>query len=428
MPSLALIGLQWGDEGKGKIIDFLAQKFDIIVRYQGGPNAGHTVHWNSIRFAFHQVPSGILNPKSVCIIGCGCVVDLGVLKEELEQLTNAKIEYKNRLFIDTKTHLILPYHKAVDRLREQARGNDKIGTTVRGIGPCYEDKYARIGIRFGELKNEESFGEKLKRNLAQKNFLLMELYKAEPLSTKKIYDEYRGYAAFFSDMIINGSYYLNNAYEQNKKILFEGAQGTLLDIDHGTYPFVTSSSPTAGGICTGTGVGPTRINDIIGVAKAYTTRVGMGPFPTELFDETGKLLQTRGGEFGATTGRPRRCGWFDAPLVRYTARVNGLKQIALTKLDVLDELKEIYINVGYTYKDEKIKDFNPDLCSELKPEYLKMDGWQTSTKAVRRFDELPKQARNYLTKIEQLTNCKVLILSVGEKRQDTIVSSDFKWV
>jgi adenylosuccinate synthase len=352
---------------------------------------------------------------------------LGVLKEELNQLPQANIDFAKRLFIDSKTHLILPYHKAIDKYREEALGNKKIGTTARGIGPCYEDKFARIGIRFGDLNNEEVFGERLKRNLAQKNFLLMELYKADPLSEKKIYDEYREYATFFSNMIIDGSDYINSAYEQNKKILFEGAQGTLLDIDHGTYPFVTSSSPTAGGICTGAGVGPTRIDDIIGVAKAYTTRVGMGPFPTELFDDTGKLLQTRGGEFGATTGRPRRCGWFDAPLVRYTARVNGLKQIALTKLDVLDEFNEIYICVGYTYKDEKIEDFNPDLCSELKPEYIKMEGWGKSTKTARSLNELPRHAKNYLNKIEELTGCKVAILSVGEKRDDTILSRSFKW-
>ena len=428
MPSLGLVGLQWGDEGKGKIIDFLAQNFDVIVRYQGGPNAGHTVYWENFHFAFHQVPSGIINKKTICIIGRGCVIDLGVLKEELNQLPQANIDFAKRLFIDSKTHLILPYHKAIDKYREEALGNKKIGTTARGIGPCYEDKFARIGIRFGDLNNEEVFGERLKRNLAQKNFLLMELYKADPLSEKKIYDEYREYATFFSNMIIDGSDYINSAYEQNKKILFEGAQGTLLDIDHGTYPFVTSSSPTAGGICTGTGVGPTRIDDIIGVAKAYTTRVGMGPFPTELFDDTGKLLQTRGGEFGATTGRPRRCGWFDAPLVRYTARVNGLKQIALTKLDVLDEFKDIYICIGYTYKDEKINDFNPDICSDLKPEYLRMEGWQTSTKTARSIKDLPNQARKYLEKIEELIRCKVSILSVGEKRQDTIINPDFKWV
>lgn len=428
MSSLALLGLQWGDEGKGKIIDFLSQNFDIIVRYQGGPNAGHTVYWDKFHFVFHQVPSGIVNKKAICIIGRGCVLDLDVLKQELSQLSEANIDYAHRVFIDSKTHLILPYHKAIDNAREQALGNKKIGTTIRGIGPAYEDKYARIGIRFGELRDEQTFGDHLKRNLAQKNFLLMELYKAEPLSEKKIFDEYCEYASFFGDMMIDGSDYINNAYEQNQKILFEGAQGTLLDIDSGTYPFVTSSSPTAGGICTGSGIGPNRIDDLIGVAKAYTTRVGMGPFPTELFDETGKIIQTCGGEFGATTGRPRRCGWFDAPLVRYTARVNGLKQLALTKLDVLDQFKEINIGIGYKVNNEKVKDFNPDLCAELKPEYIKIEGWQTPTKHIRSFDKLPKQARVYLEKIEELTSCKIAILSVGEKRDDTIISPDFKWV
>lgn len=427
MPSLALLGLQWGDEGKGKIIDFLAQQFDVIARYQGGPNAGHTVHWNNLHFVFHQVPSGILNPKTICIIGRGCVVDLGVLKEELEQLSEANIDYKNRLFIDSKAHLILPYHKALDQSREASKGNDKIGTTIRGIGPCYEDKYARDGIRFGDLKNEEIFSKKLKRNLAQKNFLLMELYKAEPLSEKKISDEFLVNAEFFSDMFIDGSDYINTAYEQNRKILFEGAQGTLLDIDSGTYPFVTSSSPTAGGVCTGIGIGPTRINDIIGVAKAYTTRVGMGPFPTELFDDTGIMLQTQGGEFGATTGRARRCGWFDAPLVRYTARINGIKQLAITKLDVLDKFQDIYMGISYDYKDEKLKDFDPDLAAELKPVYIKMEGWQSSTKTAKSFDELPVQAKKYLDKIQELTNCEISILSIGEKREQTIISPNFKW-
>ncbi|MBS4015279.1 MAG: adenylosuccinate synthase [Candidatus Latescibacteria bacterium] len=425
--TLALLGLQWGDEGKGKIIDYLAQKFDVIARYQGGPNAGHTVYWQDFHFAFHQVPSGILNPKTVCIIGRGCVVDLGVLKEELEQLTQAEIDFKNRLFIDSKAHLILPYHKALDNAREKAKGKDKIGTTIRGIGPCYEDKYSRIGIRFGDLQDDEVFLEKLKRNLAQKNFLLMELHNDEPLSEKQIGKEFIKYAEFFKDMIIDGSDYINTAYEQGKKILFEGAQGTLLDIDSGTYPFVTSSSPTAGGVCNGIGIGPTRIDDLIGVAKAYTTRVGMGPFPTELFDDTGLMLQKQGSEFGATTGRARRCGWFDAPLVRYTARINGIKQLALTKLDVLDRFENIYIGIGYRYKDEKTNNFNVELTGELKPEFLKMEGWRCSTKTAKSFDDLPKPARKYLDKIQELTNCEISILSIGEQRDQTIISPNFKW-
>ncbi len=424
MGSLALVGLQWGDEGKGKIIDFLAQNFDVIVRYQGGPNAGHTVYLGDEKLVFHQIPTGILNPQSVSIIGRGCVLDLAILKEEIDLLNKNKINYQGRLFIDAKTHLILPYHKMIDRYRDSA----KIGTTVRGIGPCYEDKYARLGIRFGDLRNEELFGEKLKRNLAQKNFLLMELYKAEPLSEKKILEDYHEYISFFSGMVIDGAGYINNAYEKKRKILFEGAQGTLLDIDHGTYPYVTSSSPTVGGICTGSGVGFDKIDDIIGVVKAYTTRVGAGPFPTELFDDTGKILQSKGAEFGASTGRPRRCGWLDAPLIKYASSINGIKQIAITKLDILDALPEISICIGYNYKGDKIKTFDPDLAADLQPEYIKVKGWQTSIKHIRSFIDLPKQARLYLDKIEELTNCKVSILSVGEKRQDTIVSSDFKWV
>lgn len=426
MSSLALIGLQWGDEGKGKVTDFLAQNFDIIVRYSGGPNAGHTIYLNDQKLIFHQIPSGILNPNAIGVIGRGCVLDLEVLEQEIEQLAKININIKNRLFIDTKTHLIFPYHKAIDKYREEALGKKKIGTTIRGIGPCYEDKYARIGIRFGELRDETNFAEKFKRNLAQKNFLLMELYKAEPLAEKKIFDNFCQYANRFREMGMDGANYINSALENNKKVLFEGAQGTLLDIDHGTYPFVTSSSPTVGGICTGTGIGPNQITNILGVTKAYATRVGAGPLPTELFDKTGELLQSRGGEFGATTGRPRRCGWLDAPLVRYSAMVNGIKQLAITKLDVLDELEEISIGVGYVYDGEKIKDFDPDLTAELKPEYIKIPGWKSSIKNIRTLNNLPKQTRYYLEKIEELTKCKVTVISVGEKREDTIITPNFE--
>ncbi|MCS7258674.1 MAG: adenylosuccinate synthase [candidate division WOR-3 bacterium] len=433
MPSLAVIGLQWGDEGKGKIIDYLAQGFDLVARYQGGPNAGHTVQYKDLRFIFHQVPSGIINPQTLCVIGAGCVIDLATLKTELSQLKDAKVDYQGRLYIDSKAHLILPYHKAIDEAREAFRTGEKIGTTLKGIGPCYEDKYARIGIRFGDLRNEELFSSKLKKNLAQKNFLLMELYNQEPLSEKKIIDEYLGYAQEFKSYMADVSELVNTAYEQGKKILFEGAQGTLLDIDFGTYPYVTASSPHAGGICTGLGIGPKRIDEILGVAKAYTTRVGNGPFPTELFDETGRILQAEGAEFGATTGRARRCGWLDAVLLRYAVKVNNVKKIIITKLDVLDRLAELKICEAYlTKKAGVVKKISIDLLSDaevtdLEPVYLKLQGWQKTTQGARKFSELPYEARVYLETIEKLVDCEIVAVSVGKERNDIILKNSFNW-
>ncbi|MEO0072240.1 MAG: adenylosuccinate synthase [candidate division WOR-3 bacterium] len=433
MPTVAVIGLQWGDEGKGKIIDYLAQGFDIVARYQGGPNAGHTVNYQGRQFIFHQVPSGIIHPQVLCLVGAGCVIDLGTLKSELSQLQAAGINYHGRLYIDTKAHLILPYHKAIDAARETFRGGDKIGTTLRGIGPCYEDKYARIGIRLGDLRNEELFTNKLKKNLAQKNFLLMELYDQEPLSEKKIIDEYLAYAREFQPLMADVSELLNSAYEAGKKILFEGAQGTLLDIDFGTYPYVTASSPQAGGICTGTGIGPKRIDEILGVAKAYTTRVGNGPFPTELHDETGKILQLEGAEFGATTGRARRCGWFDAVLVGYALRLNNIKKIIITKLDVLDRLASIKICHAYQLKNhETIQKLSIDMLSDtspvdLQPVYLELPGWQKPTHGAKKISELPQEARSYLETIERLLDCEIVAVSVGKDRDDIILKDGFRW-
>jgi adenylosuccinate synthase len=426
MPSLGIIGLQWGDEGKGKIVDFLAQRYDVVARYQGGPNAGHTVNFNNHHFVFHQIPSGILNPNVICVIGQGCVLDLSILKSEIQHLKDAGININNRIFIDVKSHLILPYHKAIDEAREILRGPEKIGTTLRGIGPCYEDKYARVGIRVGDLKQEEGFSIKLKRNLAQKNFLLMELYNKEPLSEKKIIEEYLSYAEEFKEMMADCSDLINNFYEAGKKILFEGAQGVLLDVDAGTYPYVTASSPHAGGICLGIGIGPKRIDELLGVAKAYTTRVGQGPFPTELLDETGEILQREGREFGATTGRARRCGWFDSVLVRYAARINSIKKVIITKLDVLDTLPTIKICTYYRYKKELVKNFSIELLSEinigeLDPVYVELPGWQRSTRGIKNPAELPREVRYYLEAIEKSIDCEIVAISVGENREDMIL-------
>lgn len=424
MPSLVVVGLQWGDEGKGKVVDFLAQDSDLVVRYQGGPNAGHTVFYQGKPVIFHQIPSGILNPKTKSLIGAGCVIDWTVLFEEMETVHRLKLSLKDRLFIDYRAHLIMPYHKLFDQMKEKTRGTTKIGTTVRGIGPCYEDKFARIGIRIGDLIDEDRFKDKLKKNLALKNFLLMELYKTDPVEEKKILQEFPGVKEKLTPMITNGARLINQMLNDDKKVLFEGAQGTLLDIDYGTYPFVTSSSPTAAGACAGSGIGPNKIDNILGIAKAYTTRVGAGPFPTELKDEIGSLLQKKGREFGATTGRPRRCGWFDAPLIRYSAEINGVSQLAITKLDVFDDFPEILMSIGYRCKGERVKNFDTELSSELIPEYITLKGWNRPIGDIKRIEDLPKEARIYLEKIEEATGLRIVFVSVGENRDQTILTKN----
>ncbi|MBS3971119.1 MAG: adenylosuccinate synthase, partial [Clostridia bacterium] len=356
MAAVVLVGAQWGDEGKGKITDFLAEKADVICRYQGGNNAGHTVVVDDKTYKLHLIPSGILYPGKSCVIGNGVVLDPLVLFKELEQLQQNNIE-SSALKISTNTHIIMPYHKLLDELQEEKRGEFKIGTTKRGIGPCYMDKVSRLGIRLIDLMDADEFKEILGRNLEEKNFFLNRIYGHKGFDFNEIYETYLDYGQKMQQYLVDCSLFINKAYDDGKDILFEGAQGTLLDVDHGTYPFVTSSNPTSGGAAIGAGIGPTKIKGVLGVVKAYTTRVGEGPFPTELKDSVGQQLLKAGHEFGTTTGRPRRCGWFDALILGYSVRINGISSLAITKLDVLDDLDTIKICVGYKYKGEILKEF-----------------------------------------------------------------------
>ncbi|WP_206811256.1 adenylosuccinate synthase [Paradesulfitobacterium ferrireducens] len=422
MAAVVLIGAQWGDEGKGKITDFLAEKAELVVRYQGGNNAGHTVVAHGQEFKLHLIPSGILYENKTCVIGNGVVLDPKVLLEELSYLKECGVK-TGQLLISSNAQVIMPYHRLLDGLEEDARGEHKIGTTKRGIGPAYMDKSARIGIRVGDLIDEEEFAAKLKRNLADKNNLLTKLYGAEPLEYEEIFNEYREYALKLKAFVADSSLVIDQSIQSGEKVLFEGAQGTLLDLDHGTYPYVTSSHPIAGGACIGAGIGPTRIQRVVGVAKAYTTRVGEGPFPTELRDQTGMMLQERGHEFGTTTGRARRCGWFDAVIVRYAARVNGLTDLALTKLDVLTGIEKIRIGVGYRLGNEVIYEFpqSQKIFRDSVPVYEEVPGWSEDITGVRRFEDLPEAAKLYIERVEQLTGVPVTLVAVGPGREQTIV-------
>ncbi|ADG83800.1 adenylosuccinate synthase [Thermincola potens] len=422
MSAVVLIGAQWGDEGKGKVTDFLAEQADLVVRYQGGNNAGHTVVVGDQEFKLHLIPSGILYPEKMCLIGNGVVIDPLVLLKELEYLAGRGIKTDN-LRISPRAHIIMPYHKKLDEVIEESKGTKKIGTTKRGIGPAYMDKAARVGIRVVDLLDREEFEELLEINLEEKNHLLTKVYETEGFDKKAILDEYLGYAEALRKYVADTSVLINNALKAGKKVLFEGAQGTLLDLDHGTYPFVTSSHPIAGAACIGAGIGPTKISKVLGIVKAYTTRVGEGPFPTELFDETGKLIQTNGNEFGTTTGRPRRCGWFDAVIVRYAARISGLTSIAITKLDVLTGLPVLKICTGYRYRNEIITEFPASLkvLSECEPIYEEMKGWQEDISQVNRYEDLPDAAKAYLERIRQLVEVPVSIIGVGTRRSQTII-------
>jgi adenylosuccinate synthase len=426
MPGVVIVGTQWGDEGKGKIVDLLSEQADVVVRYQGGHNAGHTVVLGAKTFILHLVPSGILHPDKLCVIGNGVVVDPAALLEEMKQLHDQGIQVEGRLRISPGTHLIMPYHKVIEKESEKLKGARRIGTTGRGIGPAYVDKMARIGIRVGDLINADVFREKLSTNLSEMNYILEKLYKVERLDLDQIYTEYIQYARQIKDLVTDTSLFLNQALDQGKRVLFEGAQGTHLDIDHGTYPYVTSSSAAAGGACTGTGIGPTRIMYVMGVVKAYTTRVGSGPFPTELKDTVGVKLQERGHEFGATTGRPRRCGWFDAVLVRYAIRINGLSGIAITKLDVLDDCDEIKICVGYRYQGESMSEMplESSMLEACEPVYEVVKGWQQSTTGMTRYDQLPASAKQYISRLEDIVGCQVVLVSTGVRREDTIRLAD----
>ncbi|HTN43978.1 MAG TPA: adenylosuccinate synthase [Nitrospiria bacterium] len=426
MPALVVIGTQWGDEGKGKIVDLLSERADGVVRYQGGHNAGHTVVLGQETFILHLIPSGILHPGKRCVIGNGVVVDPAALIEEAGHLEKRGIPIRGRLHVSSNAHLIMPYHKAIDKESERLKGARRIGTTGRGIGPAYVDKMARIGIRVGDLLEPDLFREKLTANLIEMNFLLEQTYKTERFDLEKVYREYMGYANEIRDYIVDTTVLLNQWIDEGKRILFEGAQGTHLDVDHGTYPYVTSSSATAGGACTGTGVGPTRISAVVGVVKAYTTRVGSGPFPTELKDDTGVQLQERGHEFGATTGRARRCGWFDALLVRYAVRINGLIGVAVTKLDVLDACQEINLCVGYRFRGKTFHDMPSSLTVQesCEPIYETVEGWQCSTIGIQRYEQLPVRAKDYLSRLEERIGCRIFLISTGTKREEAILLDD----
>jgi len=422
MPAVVIIGSQWGDEGKGKITDFLAEKADVVVRYQGGNNAGHTVVVGEKEFKLHLIPSGILYPGTTCVIGNGVVIDPEVLIRELDYLAAQGIA-TDKLKISLRAHLIMPYHIRLDELEEERKGANKIGTTRRGIGPAYMDKAARVGIRIVDLLDEEEFAAIVKRNLEEKNYLLKQVYNAEGYDFDELFKRYRGYLPKLEKYIDDTSVIIHDFISTKKNVLFEGAQGTLLDLDHGTYPFVTSSHPLAGAACIGAGVGPTEINKTIGVVKAYTTRVGEGPFPTELLDETGELMRKRGFEFGTTTGRPRRCGWLDAVILRYAARVNGLNRIALTKLDILDGMEKVKICVAYEYQGQILKDFPASLkvLAQCKPVYEEMDGWLEDTSHIRDYAALPEKTRRYIERITELIKVETAIIAVGPKREQTII-------
>jgi len=424
--TLVVVGAQWGDEGKGKIVDMLTPGVNIVVRYQGGSNAGHTVIVGGEKTVFHLIPSGILHPDVTCIIGDGVVVDPEVLLKEINVLKAKGIFKPENLLISKNAHLVMPYHKKLDVARERLRAEKKIGTTGRGIGPAYEDKVLRCGIKCGDLLNDEDFRVKLKTNLMEKNHYITTILHEDGFEMHQIYHNYIALAAVIGEHIANTSKIINDAIDGGRKVLFEGAQGTLLDVDHGTYPFVTSSNTIAGGACTGTGVGPTKIDRVIGITKAYTTRVGEGPFPTELSGAEEARLRERGLEFGATTGRPRRCGWFDAVAVRYAVRVNGLDGMAITKLDVLDNLDTIKICTGYTYGGVTIDDFPSEasILSRCAPIYETVKGWKSPTSAIREFAKLPQKAQAYIRRLEELTGVDAWIVSVGATRDETIVIKD----
>jgi len=422
MANLLVIGTQWGDEGKGKVIDLLSSSFDVVARYQGGHNAGHTVYVNRKKIILHLIPSGILHSGKLCVIGNGVVFSPKAFLEEFEELRGYGIDIDDNIVISKNAHLILPYHSLMEGISEERRGAKKIGTTSRGIGPSYEDKMARRGIRMGDLLDLSVLKEKIEANVEEKNIYL-DYYNQPRLDPKKIYEEYASYASQLRKYIKDTSFILDEKIKEGKSILFEGAQGTLLDIDHGTYPYVTSSSSTAGGVCTGLGVPPKRIDYVLGVTKAYTTRVGGGAFPTEIFDERGKLLLEKGNEFGSTTGRPRRCGWFDAVAVSYSCRLNGIDRIALTKPDVLDDFEEIMVCVGYKYKGETLKTFPTEswVLDKVIPQYKKAQGWMKSIGGIKDSSFLPQAFENYVRLIEDCIQTKIAIISTGMERKETIL-------
>jgi adenylosuccinate synthase len=420
--NIAVLGAQWGDEGKGKIVDLLTPNFSIVARYQGGHNAGHTVYANGRKFVLRLLPSGILHDGITCVIGNGLVIDPQALFAEIDELAAAGIAVGDRLIISDKAHLILPYHRELDLLSEARRGERKIGTTSRGIGPAYEDKIARRGVRVGDLADPSSLADAVKQNVAARNRIIGD----SQMDWRQVLAELAKAWERMGPWVGDVSLFLSRARQAGRAVMFEGAQGTLLDIDHGTYPYVTSSNATIGGVCTGLGIGPKAIDGVLGVAKAYTTRVGEGPLPTELTGEMGNRLRESGQEFGAVTGRPRRCGWYDAVVVRYAVRINGLDALALTKLDVLDGLPEIQVCTSYRCKGASLPDMPSDIAqlSACDPVYETLPGWTAPTRSVRRYPDLPREAQQYIARLEEITGVPASVISTGSAREDTIIRDD----
>jgi adenylosuccinate synthase len=421
----AVLGTQWGDEGKGKLVDILAEGADVIIRAAGGANAGHTIYVpkkdnpeETIKFIFHLIPSGCFHEGKEIILGNGLVIHLGTLIEELDTLKDHGIDLNNKHFISDRAHIVFDYHKKIDGLEEERKGDKKVGTTLRGIGPAYQDKIARRGVRIGEMLDFDKFSDHVRSTFIQ----WQRMYPDLKHDVEKELEDIRKMLGFLRPFITDTALYVNDAIDAGRKVLVEGANGTHLDIDHGTYPFVTSSNSTGGGLHTGTGIGLNKITDVIGIMKAYTTRVGEGPFPTELTDKLGETIREKGGEYGATTGRPRRCGWFDAVVGRYSVRINGLTCVNLTKLDVLDEFPKIKICTGYKYKGRKINSMPAtiDSYADLELEYIEMDGWQADTSAAQTFKELPENAQKYVLKIEELIGCPIKYIGIGMRREQMI--------
>lgn len=426
MPGFVIVGMQWGDEGKGKVVDYLTSKADMVVRHQGGNNAGHTVVVNGKQTVLHLIPSGILHERTVCVIGNGTVLDPEVLCKELDNLDATGCDYKGRLFISSGAHVIMPYHRILDRAQEKFRGVKKIGTTGRGIGPAYADKADRFGIRFADFVDSTAFAQKLKDTLAYKNTILKQSFGEQPLEYDTVLRESSAYAERLRPFVADAVTMIHDVLAQGKRVMFEGAQGSMLDLDHGTFPYVTSSTTLAGGVCAGAGVGPSAITGVIGIVKAYSTRVGEGPFPTELLNGTGDLLRATGHEFGATTGRPRRCGWLDTVQLRRAVQLNGATNVVLTKPDVLGVLDVIQICVGYEMDGKRTEIFPAETAklARVRPIYETMPGWQRDISTCRTWEELPETARAYFERVEQLIGVPVSLISVGPGREQTIQHRD----
>ncbi|WP_114165079.1 adenylosuccinate synthase [Exiguobacterium sp. TNDT2] len=425
MSSVVVVGTQWGDEGKGKITDFLSKQAEVVARYQGGDNAGHTIVFNDTKYKLHLIPSGIFYSDKTCVIGNGMVVNPKSLVTELAYLHERGVSTDN-LRISNRAHVILPYHQLQDKLEEDAKGDAKVGTTLKGIGPCYMDKAARIGIRIADLLDKEVFAEKLKTVLAIKNRMFVKMYEVDAIEFDDIFEEYYAYGQQFAKYVCDTSVVLNNALDEEQKVLFEGAQGVLLDIDHGTYPFVTSSNAASGGVSSGAGIGPSKIHHVVGVCKAYTSRVGDGPFPTQLDDEIGHTIREVGKEYGTTTGRPRRVGWFDSVVVRHSRRVSGITDLCLNSIDVLTGLETLKICTAYEFEGKLLDEYPPNfrMLEQCKPVFEELPGWTEDITGIRQFEDLPVNAQNYVKRIEALTGIELLTFSVGPAREQTVILRD----